>query len=217
MYWALTHTHTYVQIRFIVSNLSLGESLLVLPFVHPSIFSSVHPTPNSLSLTVHSFLLNQRIMEHFDMNGDAEIEKEEFKHVGLILLSNQKFRWHQNHITRVDRTDITWHLRTWHKGVQGITTGLRHLLWILCPTACCDRHSPAENLASILFLLVFYHEFLWARWYPRSQNMIWDKIIWQDKTRHEMIGFYIPWQRAIRHDMIWHDRAQPDMTWYDIP
>jgi len=34
----------------------------------------------------------QRIMEHFDMNGDAEIEKEEFKHVGLILLSNQKFR-----------------------------------------------------------------------------------------------------------------------------
>jgi Ca2+-binding EF-hand superfamily protein len=34
----------------------------------------------------------QRIMEHFDMNGDAEIEKEEFKHVGLILLSNQKFQ-----------------------------------------------------------------------------------------------------------------------------
>jgi len=34
----------------------------------------------------------QRIMEHFDMNGDSEIEKEEFKHVGLILLSNQKFR-----------------------------------------------------------------------------------------------------------------------------
>jgi len=34
----------------------------------------------------------ERIMDHFDMNGDAEIEKEEFKHVGLILLSNQKFR-----------------------------------------------------------------------------------------------------------------------------
>lgn len=32
-------------------------------------------------------------MDHFDMNGDAEIEKEEFKHVGLILLSNQKFRY----------------------------------------------------------------------------------------------------------------------------
>ena len=26
------------------------------------------------------------------MNGDQEIEREEFKHVGLILLSNQKFR-----------------------------------------------------------------------------------------------------------------------------
>jgi len=34
----------------------------------------------------------EKIMEHFDMNGDQEIEKEEFKHVGLILLSNQKFR-----------------------------------------------------------------------------------------------------------------------------
>jgi len=34
----------------------------------------------------------EKIMEHFDMNGDQEIEREEFKHVGLILLSNQKFR-----------------------------------------------------------------------------------------------------------------------------
>jgi len=34
----------------------------------------------------------ERIMEYFDMNGDHEIEREEFKHVGLILLSNQKFR-----------------------------------------------------------------------------------------------------------------------------
>jgi len=34
----------------------------------------------------------EKIMDHFDMNGDQEIEKEEFKHVGLILLSNQKFR-----------------------------------------------------------------------------------------------------------------------------
>jgi len=32
------------------------------------------------------------IMEHFDMNGDDQVEREEFKHVGLLLLSNQQFK-----------------------------------------------------------------------------------------------------------------------------
>lgn len=34
------------------------------------------------------------ILEHFDMNGDDQIEREEFKHVGLLLLSNQQFKSH---------------------------------------------------------------------------------------------------------------------------
>lgn len=34
----------------------------------------------------------KQIMEHFDMNGDDQVEREEFKHVGLLLLSNQQFK-----------------------------------------------------------------------------------------------------------------------------
>jgi len=48
----------------------------------------------------------KRIMDHFDMNGDAEIEKEEFKHVGLILLSNQKFRADTDKSGQIDRFEF---------------------------------------------------------------------------------------------------------------
>merc|ERR1719193_1691094 len=34
----------------------------------------------------------KQIMDHFDMNGDDQVEREEFKHVGLLLLSNQQFK-----------------------------------------------------------------------------------------------------------------------------
>jgi len=32
------------------------------------------------------------ILKHFDMNGDDQVEREEFKHVGLLLMSNQQFK-----------------------------------------------------------------------------------------------------------------------------
>ena len=86
-----------------------------------------HITPMCIQWRNYFFVSLQRIMDHFDMNGDAEIEKEEFKHVGLILLSNQKFRFIQS-----DKTErfVQWYGDTFCPQ-PGISTSCEHWVQIV--------------------------------------------------------------------------------------